>query len=101
MPRDPQIAFWRATQRLSAVLLLLWLLVTLLVPWFARDTHGWMVFGFPFGYGATAAGALLVYLAIVVIYSLAMDRLERRLQDDRLLADAVDPAAGPAPAERG
>ena len=96
MPRDPEIAFWRTTQRLSVVLLLVWLAVTLLVPWFAREAYGLSVFGFPLGYWATAAGALLVYLAIVVVYSVAMDRLERGLLEE----PNKGAAAGPVPFER-
>ena len=62
---------------------MLWLGVTLLVPWFARDGQGLTVFGLPLGYSGTATGALLVYLAIVVVYIFAMDRLERRFQKER------------------
>lgn len=69
-------AYWRSTLRLSAALLLLWLLVTLGVclvgPQLAFEFFGW-----PFGVWAAAQGALLVYCAIVWVYALAMDRLER------------------------
>lgn len=82
MPPDPHLVFWRRTRQLSGLLLLLWLAVTLCVPWFARDAHGASAFGFPLSYWAAAVGALLVYLAVVVVYSVAMDRLERQLAED-------------------
>jgi putative solute:sodium symporter small subunit len=67
--------YWRSTLRLSAVLLGLWLLVTLgvclLGPGLAFSFFGW-----PFGFWATAQGALLVFCAIVWVYALAMDRLD-------------------------
>ena len=70
-------SYWRSTQRISAVLLGVWLLVTLGVclfgPSLAFDFFGW-----PFGVWAAAQGALLVFCAIVWVYALAMDRLDRQ-----------------------
>jgi putative solute:sodium symporter small subunit len=68
--------FWLQTRRLTGSLLVVWLAVNLLVPWFARDLNHWQVFGFPLGFWLAAEGALLVYLAIIVAYVVAMDRLE-------------------------
>lgn len=72
---DADHAYWRQTLRLSAVLLGLWLLVTLVVclvgPGLRFDFFGW-----PFGFWATAQGALLVFCAIVWVYAFAMDRLD-------------------------
>jgi len=69
------LAYWRSTLRLSALLLGLWLLVTLGLCLFGPA----MMFGFfgwPFGFWATAQGALLVFCAIVWVYVWAMDRLD-------------------------
>jgi putative solute:sodium symporter small subunit len=68
--------FWRRTRRLTGGLLAVWLAVNLLVPWFARDLNQWQAFGFPLGFWLAAEGALLVYLAIIAAYVVAMDRLE-------------------------
>ena len=64
------------TRRLTGGLLVVWLAVNLLVPWFARDLNAWQAFGFPLGFWLAAEGALLLYLAIIVAYVVAMDRLE-------------------------
>ncbi|HLL10315.1 MAG TPA: DUF4212 domain-containing protein [Rubrivivax sp.] len=69
-------AFWRRTKRLTLALGGLWLAVNLAVPWFARELNAWQWFGFPLGYWLAAEGALFVYLAIIVVYALAMDRYE-------------------------
>lgn len=69
-------AFWGRTKRLTLALGALWLAVNLAVPWFARELNSWQAFGFPLGYWLAAEGALLVYLAIIVVYALAMDRFE-------------------------
>ena len=95
MPDAARRLFWSRTKRLTAVLLLAWLLINLIVPWFARDLDGLRAFNFPAGYWLAAEGALLLYLLIVVIYVWAMERLDaqylRRIQDDA----ADPPAAGP------
>lgn len=73
---DPaQQLYWRRTLRLSATLLGLWLLVTLVVCLLGPDL-GFGFFGWPFGFWAAAQGALLVFCAIVWVYALAMDRLD-------------------------
>jgi putative solute:sodium symporter small subunit len=82
--------FWVRTRRLTGGLLVLWLAVNLLVPWFARDLNQWQAFGFPLGFWLAAEGALLVYLAIIAAYVVAMDRLEAAY-----LAEAAATTAGP------
>jgi putative solute:sodium symporter small subunit len=74
--------FWARTKMLTGVLLAVWLGVNLLVPWFARDLNSVQAFGFPLGYWLAAEGSLLVYLLIIVVYVVAMDRLEARCLDD-------------------
>ena len=84
--------FWKLTLRLTVGLLAAWLLINLAVPWFARDLDGLRGFGFPVGYWLAAEGALLLYLAIIVIYVVVMDWLERRYVAD---SAAGDPGPGP------
>lgn len=68
--------FWSRTIRLTALLLLAWLGVNLVVPWFARDLDRVHVLGFPLAYWLAAQGMLLLYLLIIVVYAHRMDRLE-------------------------
>jgi putative solute:sodium symporter small subunit len=86
--------FWKRTLRLTLGLLAAWLLVSLAVPWAARDLDGLHGFGFPVGYWLAAEGALLLFLVIIVVYVIAMDRLETRYRAD-LEATADSPGAGP------
>ena len=89
--------FWQQTRRLTLGLLGVWLAVNLLVPWFARDLNALQVWGFPLGYWVAAKGALLVYLLIIVVYVVAMDRLEARFLDNQPERDeTTDPGPGPA-----
>lgn len=76
MPDSARTVFWTRTKHITAALLAVWLVVNLALPWFARDLHTLSVAGFPLGFWLAAEGALLVYLLIIVVYVVAMDRLE-------------------------
>jgi putative solute:sodium symporter small subunit len=68
---------WRASQRITAALLLVWFGVTFGVAFYARELNG-AVRGWPFSFWMAAQGALLVYLALVVLYARLMNRLDAR-----------------------
>jgi putative solute:sodium symporter small subunit len=70
--------YWRQVCRLTLALLSVWLLVTLLVPWYARDLSHWSIGHFPFDYWMSAQGAIMLYVLLIVVYAEVMDRLDRR-----------------------
>ncbi len=69
---------WRATRRLTAILLLAWLLTGFFAVFFARELNGLTVFGWPLSFYLAAQGASLMYLALIGIYAWRMHRLDRR-----------------------
>ena len=87
--------FWNRARRLTLWLLLAWLVLNLAVPWFARDLNRLEAFGFPLGYWLASEGMLLLYLAIIVVYAVAMDRLEAQA----LAGDAEAAAKAPGDAD--
>ena len=62
---------------LKAGLLLLWVLVSFVATYFARDLQILVFGGWPLGYWIAAQGAVLVFIAIVVVYAVAMNHFER------------------------
>ena len=85
--------FWTRVQQLTAGLLLLWLLVNLLGPWFARDLDGWVLFGSPVRSWVVAQAGVLFFLLIIVVYLRAMERLESRfLRDADCAAEPTESA---------
>ncbi len=100
MGDTPRHRLWRGTGVLTGVLLLAWLGVSVLAPWFARDLNAWSVGGFPVGYWLVGQGALLAYLLIIVVYVVRMEQIEARYR--RKSADpARDDADTAAAAARG
>ncbi len=87
----PSVRYWTRVRRVTWSLSGVWLLVTVALPWFAKDLNAWRVGGFPLGYGMSAHGAILFFLVLLVVDVLLMegiDRLERR--DRRPEASASD-----------
>lgn len=69
---------WDKTRRLTAVLLLVWLLTGFGAVFFARELAGLTIFGWPLSFYLAAQGASLVYLALIGIYAWRMRRLDRQ-----------------------
>ncbi len=71
---------------LKAGLLAVWALVSFVASYFARALH-FDVAGWSFSYWLASQGAVLIFIAIVWIYCLAMNRFER--QDAQAAAAAA------------
>ena len=66
---------------LKAALLAVWAAASFGVCFFARDLQ-FMVGPWPFGFWMAAQGAVLVFIAIVAVYAVVMERLAPR-DDER------------------
>jgi len=73
---------------LKAVLLAVWVVFSFGVCFYARDLQAW-VQGWSLGYWMAAQGAVLMFMAIVVIYCVAMDQFERNDASRRPSAQAA------------
>jgi putative solute:sodium symporter small subunit len=83
--------FWRRVKALTAGLLALWLLVTLVGPWFARDLQHLRFLGFPLSFWVASQGALIIYVLIILGYALAMERLDDSYRGEREAGAAAPP----------
>jgi putative solute:sodium symporter small subunit len=76
-------AHWRAIQRWTVGLLIVWGLVTFGVAFHARALD-FSFFGWPFSFWVGAQGATLVYLLLVGLYAWAARRLDEAHDLDEL-----------------
>ena len=76
MSQDPHDTYWRRTRRLTGTLFLIWVLVTFVMNWFARELNEIVIFGFPLGFYMGAQGILIIYLLIIWIYNRRMRALD-------------------------
>jgi putative solute:sodium symporter small subunit len=71
-----QREYWRRNVGLTLVLLMIWLLVTFVAPFYARELNAMSFLGFPLGFYMAAQGAVLVDIAIIGVYAWRMNRLD-------------------------
>lgn len=64
------------------MLLAVWTGVTFGVAYYARELSSLDFLGWSFPYWVGAQGALIVYLAITVVFALVMNRLDARFHDE-------------------
>ena len=77
-PSDRGRAFWRANLRLSAVLLGVWALCGFgLSIAFVEPLIEVSLGGFPLGFWFAQQGSIYVFILLILIYAIAMDRLEK------------------------
>lgn len=69
--------YWRRNLRITAILLVIWFVVTFVCSYFARELNQIVIFGFPLGFYMGAQGALIVYLIIIGYYASYMNRLDQ------------------------
>jgi putative solute:sodium symporter small subunit len=70
------MTFIRKKRLLTAVLLLVWLLVSFGFAFYARELVGLSVFGWPLPFYMAAQGTTLVYPALIGVYAQAMKKLD-------------------------
>lgn len=70
------VRFWPRVRLLTAILLMIWLLVSFGFAFYARELAGLSVFGWPLPFYMAAQGTTLVYLALIGVYALAMKKID-------------------------
>ncbi len=72
---ERQREYWRKNLRITAVLMVIWFVVTYVVAFFARDLN-FTFFGWPFSFWVAAQGALVVYVVMIWFYARTMNRMD-------------------------
>ncbi len=69
-------AYWSATLRKTALLLVLWFVVTYVVGFYARELN-FNFFGWPFAFYMGAQGSLIIYVLIIWYYARSMNQMDK------------------------
>jgi putative solute:sodium symporter small subunit len=67
--------YWRKNLNITAILLVIWFVLTFVVGYFARDLS-FSFFGWPFSFWVGAQGALVGYVVIIGYYAWYMNKLD-------------------------
>jgi putative solute:sodium symporter small subunit len=73
---DNHRRYWNKNLRITAILLVIWFVVTYVVGYFARDLN-FNFFGWPFSFWVGAQGSLVVYVVIIGFYASYMNKLDQ------------------------
>ena len=74
--------YWRKTRRLTFGLLIIWVFITFVLSWYAKELNAFSLFGFPLGFYMAAQGSLVIYLVIIWYYNRRMRQLEKEFGID-------------------
>ncbi len=71
--------YWRKNLRLMAVLLTIWALVSFGAGIiFVEPLNQIVIGGFPLGFWFSQQGSIIVFIALIVIYAVRMDKLDKQ-----------------------
>lgn len=68
--------YWHKNLVLTAVLLVIWFLVTFVMAWYARPLAEINFFGWPLSFYMAAQGSLIVYVVLIYVYAKRMRKLD-------------------------
>ena len=77
---DLEQRLWRRRMRVTGWSMAAWFAVTFGVSFFARELSV-VIFGWPLSFWVAAQGALLVYMALVVVFARSMGRIDEERDD--------------------
>ncbi|MBF0611107.1 MAG: DUF4212 domain-containing protein [Magnetococcales bacterium] len=75
---DRHRAYWRQTKLLTAILTLIWAVVSFVIPFFASELNEYSFLAFPVGFFMASLGSLILFVLLTGYYAWAMDRLDRK-----------------------
>jgi putative solute:sodium symporter small subunit len=74
---DRQREYWRKNLVVTAILLMIWFVVTFVQGWYARELNDITFLGWPLSFYMSAQGSLIIYVLIIWYYARYMNRLDR------------------------
>lgn len=72
---DNHRRYWRKNLNITAILLVIWFVVTFVVSYYARELN-FNFFGWPFSFWMGAQGSIIIYIAIIGFYARYMGKLD-------------------------
>jgi putative solute:sodium symporter small subunit len=67
---------WAKTRNLTYVVLVIWFIFSLVLPWFAKDLDAMSFLGFKLGYYMVVQGSLIVFVLLIVVHNMLQDSID-------------------------
>lgn len=71
-------AYWKENQKLTAILLLIWFLVSYGAVFIVNTLNNISIFGFPLGYYMGAQGSIATFVVLIFYYAYKMNKLDKK-----------------------
>ena len=69
-------SYWGKNLKITAILLVIWFVVTFVMIFFARELATINFFGWPLSFYMAAQGSLIIYVCIIGFYAVHMRKLD-------------------------
>jgi putative solute:sodium symporter small subunit len=69
---------WAKTRSLTFVILVLWFIFSIVVPWYAKELDAFSFLGFELGYYFIVQGSLIAFVLLIVVQNLIQDGIDDR-----------------------
>ncbi len=73
---DAKQRHWVKTRNLTFLVLFLWFIFALVIPWFAGPLNGITFLGFPLGFYMIAQGSLIVFVLLIFFQNWRQDAID-------------------------
>lgn len=70
--------YWRKNLRITAILMVIWFVVTYVMSYYAPQLNKITFVGFPVGFYMAAQGSLIIYVIMIFYYASYMNRLDKQ-----------------------
>jgi putative solute:sodium symporter small subunit len=79
MDKNNHSSYWRANTTLIRNLLIVWALVSLVFSiLLVQPLNSIRFFGVPFGFWMAQQGSILIFVVLIFVYAIQMDKLDRK-----------------------
>ncbi len=84
MNEEQRRAYWRANKTLIRNLLIVWALVSIVLSiLLVQPLNAIQFFGVPLGFWMAQQGSIYVFVILIFIYAIQMDRLDQKYNNER------------------
>jgi putative solute:sodium symporter small subunit len=73
---DKRQQHWSKTRSLTIVMLILWVIFSFVLPWYAHALNSVSFMGFPLGFYFTAQGSLIAFVVMIFVQNWFQDKID-------------------------
>ncbi|MEP7029308.1 MAG: DUF4212 domain-containing protein [Pseudolabrys sp.] len=73
---DNRARYWVKTRNLTFVILAVWFIFALVLPWNVKALNVFTFMGFPLGYYFIAQGSLIAFVVLLFVHNALQDKID-------------------------